>query len=343
MFTSRKGLIGALAAASLLAALSVVVQMERDRRYATDRPAEEVMYVQSPEIMKRLVLSYDAIAADLYWIRAIQHFGRERHSIAPERRYALLYPLLDLATSLDSRFNLAYRFGAIFLSEPPPGGPGQPDQAIALLEKGIKAMPHKWQYYQDAGFVNYWARHDYAAAADWFLKGTRIKGAPFWMKSLAAATLTKGNDRSAARLMYTAMLESGETDFIREDAARRLRQLDALDEIDALKALIRRYREHAPAGQRLTWQALGDAGLLRSVPQDPDGFDLLLDPVTGDVRLNPDSTLGALWMDNRDAVSSAKPSTPPAPVPWPSPIGSPPLLGSSPLLGPEPPLPAFGS
>ena len=34
--------------------------------------------------------------------------------------YPLLYPLLDITTTLDPRFNIAYRFGAIFLAEPYP-------------------------------------------------------------------------------------------------------------------------------------------------------------------------------------------------------------------------------
>ena len=34
---------------------------------------------------------------------------------------------------------MAYQFGALFLAEQPPGGPGRPDLAIALLEKGLRA------------------------------------------------------------------------------------------------------------------------------------------------------------------------------------------------------------
>lgn len=305
MFTSRRSLIGALVVAGLLAALSVVVQVERDRRYATDRPEEEVLYVQSPEVMKRLALSYDALAADVYWIRAIQHFGRERQSAAPEKRYALLYPLLNQATSLDPRFNLAYRFGAIFLANPPPGGPGRPDQAIALLRKGIAAMPWKWQYYQDAGFALYWGRQDYIAAADWFQKGSEIEGAPWWMKSLAANTLAKGNDRSASRLLYSALLESGENDFMKKDAARRLRQLDALDGIDVLNGAVQRYR--AGGGQPpLTWHALIAARLLRDVPRDPDGFEFQLDPDTGRVDLDKKSTIHPLPNDPSFAVPPSR-------------------------------------
>ena len=34
-----------------------------------------------------------------------------------------------MATGLDPYFNIAYRFGAIFLSESKPDGPGRPDLA----------------------------------------------------------------------------------------------------------------------------------------------------------------------------------------------------------------------
>ena len=73
----------------------------------------------------------------------------------------MLYPLLDLTTTLDPYFSIAYRFGAIFLGEAYPGGPGRPDLAIALLQKGLAAQPEKWQYMQDLGFVYYWHMRDY--------------------------------------------------------------------------------------------------------------------------------------------------------------------------------------
>jgi tetratricopeptide (TPR) repeat protein len=304
---SRARLIGSFVAAGLLGAVSVFVQIERDRRYATDRPAEQVLYVQSPDVMKRMVLSYDLIAADIYWIRAIQHFGRERQSHAAEKHYALLYPLLNICTSLDPRFNLAYRFGATFLSEAPPGGPGRPDQAIALLKKGIAAMPEKWQYYQDAGFVEYWVNHDYAAAADWFAKGAERTDAPWWLKLLAANTLAKGGDRESSRMLYRLLLQSGENDFMKQDAARRLRQLDALDELEQLTVVVARYRE---AGGRppFTWQALGAAGLLRRLPQDPDGFDYVIHPETGHVDLDQQSTLWPLPAEPPKAPTTTGPS-----------------------------------
>lgn len=320
LFGTRSGrgvVIGVLVG---MVVCSVVAQRVRDERFHTDAPGEQVLYVQSPEVVKRLVLSYDDLAADVYWIRALQHFGKTRLQVQDVRQamspyellfprltaaapfgvrdgrasgYPLLYPLLDMATTLDPLFNIAYRFGAIFLSEAPPAGPGRPDLAIALLEKGMAAAPERWQYYQDAGFVNYWSRRDYAAAADWFERAGRIDGAPWWLKPLAANTLAVGGSRAASRTLYQALAQSAENDFMREDAARRLHQLDALDLQDALRALVARYRARG-GGPPYTWRALIRAGLLQDVPTDPMGYPFLLMPDTGDVQVHPESTLRPL-------------------------------------------------
>lgn len=320
MFTTARSLVVALVAVGLLGAASVLIQIERDRRYATDRPESNVLYVQSGTVLKRLVLSYDALAADVYWIRAIQHYGRERQqpaasdpqdSAAPAspRRYELLYPLLDLTTTLDPRFNLAYRFGSTFLSEAAPGGPGRPDLAIRLLEKGIAEMPDRWQYYVDAGFVEYWGRHDYIAAARWFQRGTEIEGAPWWLKLVSANTLAKGGDRRSSRLLYTALLQASEHEFMAKDAARRLKQLDILDALDLLNGLAQRHRA-AGGTPPYSWDALIAAGLLRATPRDPEGLPYTIDPATGHVTLNGRSSLLPLPAE----PPAALPSSPPPPA-----------------------------
>jgi hypothetical protein len=315
----RSGVFTTLGLMGVLAAASVFVQTTRDRWYRTDKPAEQILYVRSAETMRRMVLSYDALAADVYWIRAIQHFGSERLSGG---RYDLLYPLLDLTTSLDRRYNIAYRFGALFLSEKEPGGPGRPDLAIQLLQKGIKEMPTKWQYYQDAGYVYYFGYNDYEKAAEWFKRGSEIEGADWFLKPLAAATLAKGNHREASRVLYETIANTPDNPpFMKKDANRRLLQLDTMDDIDVLQKAVNRYRERVPAGQRVTWETLIAARILRIVPHDREGFDLTLDPDTGEIRLNHRSTLYPLPTEEPEPPPENAP-----PVPWPSPIGLPPML-----------------
>jgi hypothetical protein len=288
--SGRLPILPALVAAAVLAGGAIAAQVQRDRVYKTDKPAEQVLYLQSPEVARRLALSYDLLAADVYWIRALQHFGNSRKQTEQERNYELLYPLLDMATGLDPYYNIAYRFGAIFLSEPKPGGPGRPDLAEKLLLKGLQAQPTKWQYMQDIGFVHFWALRDSKGAAEWFERGSKLPGAAWFLKPLAASTLAAGGHREASRTLFRVLAESGENDWIRKDAARRLRQLDAMDTLDQLRAVIATYRQRG--GQMpVTWETVARAGYLRGIPVDPDGFVYKLGPYTGDVSLGEGSTL----------------------------------------------------
>jgi len=290
---AARGILSMLTVAALFLAAAVVLQVRRDRAFGTDVPAEQVLYVQSPAVAGRLALSFDALAADVYWIRALQHFGKARKVTPQERNNELLYPLLDMATGLDPHFNIAYRFGAIFLSESKPQGPGRPDLAIKLLEKGMQASPEKWQYMQDAGFVHFWALRDYKGAAAWFERGSKVPGAAWFLKPLAATTLAQGGQRSASRTLFTAIAESGENDWMRKDARRRLRQLDAMDAMDELRQIVAAYRQRGGAPP-LTWPALVRAGYLRAIPTDPDGVVFALGPWSGDVSLGEGSKLAPL-------------------------------------------------
>lgn len=268
---------------------AIGLQIARDRLYPREaRAAERVLYVSSGSALKRMALEFDALASDVYWIRALQHYGGERLTRNRARNYDLLYPLLDITTSLDPFFTIAYRFGAIFLSEEYPGGPGRPDQAIALLEKGIAAQPAKWQYYHDIAFVHFWHHRDYTAAASWFQRAAVQPGAPNWLQPLAGAMLDAGGERASARLLWNQMLQS-EEEWLRRNAARRLRQLDALDQIDQLEAIVRRFSP--PAGQTYSWESLVKQRLLPGIPVDPAGTPYALDAATGRVTVAPTSGL----------------------------------------------------
>jgi hypothetical protein len=225
------------------------------------------LYVQSPRTAQRLALGFDAVVSDVYWIRAIQHFGTDRRSSRTAGRFELLYPLLDLTTTLDPHFNIAYRYGAILLSIEPPEGPGRPDQAIALLERGLARNPERWQYAYDIGFVHYFYTADYAAAGRWFDRAGRMGRAPQWILPLAATTIARGGDRETARAMLLRLFESREP-YIRRAAERSLLQLRALDEIDQLQALVDQYYvDHTVHPE--SWLDLMKTGVLRALPLDP--------------------------------------------------------------------------
>src|SRR5262249_32476590 len=144
-----------------------------------------------------------------------------------------------------------------------------------LLEKGLREQPDKWEYMQDAGFVNYWWKHDYAAAAAWFKKGSEVPGAPWFLAPLAATTLAEGGDRRSSRVIWEVLRES-ELEWVRKDAERRLKQLDALDFINTAQPLVDRARRET--GQPLMdWESLRRAGVVRRVPVDQAGVPFEFD------------------------------------------------------------------
>jgi hypothetical protein len=295
--------VGALALAAALLTGAVQLQALRERVYPTAEARPDDLYMRSGDALRRLTVAYGALAADVYWIRSLQYFGATKRRLArmggPDPPpmlalddYAQLYPLLDITTSLDPRFNIAYRFGAVFLAEPYPGGAGSPDLAVALLEKGLRERADKWEYMEDIGFVYYWYVHDYAAAARWFQKASDVPGAPWWLKPLAATTLAAGGDRQSSRVMWLAIRESAEIDWLRLDAERRLAQLRALDEIDRLQEVVdnaARRTGRPPSG----WDDLVRARALPGVPLDPTRapYDLSAE---GRVRMSASSPLWPL-------------------------------------------------
>ena len=263
---------GPAAAAALCLAAAVALHAAIDRWPAPAVDTPGLLYVRSPEAARRAALSYRGVAADVYWIRALQHFGTERLAGSGHvKDYSLLYPLLDLATTLDPYFSIAYRFGSIFLGERYPGGPGRPDLAIALLKKGLAAQPTKWQYMQDLGFVYYWHLHDYHAAAEAFQRASEMPEAPNWMRPLAAVTLAEGGHRNASRALWTELAKSEEP-WLRDSAVLRLTQLDAMDIMDA-------------------WKRAKDQGLNLPIPNDPSGTPFVLNPATGGIIVSPQSKL----------------------------------------------------
>jgi tetratricopeptide (TPR) repeat protein len=281
------------AAAATLLILSIGVQVIRDRGWQPYEPANPLLWVRTELPVKRLMLGYGNIAADLYWMRAVVYYGGKRRSSEEGRNFDLLGPLLDLVTTLDTRFKVAYRFGAIFLTEAYPSGPGKPDLAIALLQRAIQANPGVWEYPHDVGFIYYWWLRDYKTAAEWFDRAGDLPGAADWLKPLAATTLAQGGDRASSRLLWNKILENNDVAWLRDSATRRLTQLDAMDQIDALNQIVDRFTARQGHPPR-SWQELIEGERLRGLPLDPSGVPYALDPATGRIEMARKSSLWPL-------------------------------------------------
>jgi len=298
------GAFGAIALATVLLVAAIQVQAAREREYPPPQVDEDAVYITSGSALRRLSGAYNALAADLYWIRAIQYYGAAKarlaeRPLAPDpppmlaavesKEFSQLYTLLDITTTLDPMFDIAYRFGSVFLAEAYPAGAARADLAVKLLEKGFRARPDKWQYLEDIGFVYYWYVHDYRQAAEWFQKAGEVPGAPVWLKPLAAATLSQGGDRQSSRAMWERIRQSADIGWLKRSADHHILQFLALDQIDALQSRLDALAKTrgGPAGD---WGAVLRAGVFPRIPTDPSGapYELTSD---GRVRVSRSSEL----------------------------------------------------
>jgi tetratricopeptide (TPR) repeat protein len=237
--------------------------------------AEEVLYLSSPTVLKRISLGYGGLLADVYWTRAVQYFGSKHHNGA--QHYELLAPLLEITTALDPQLLVAYEYGANFLAPKPPDGAGMPRRAIELAEYGIRNNPNEWKLYYQLGFIYYTELQDYAAAADAFDRGSRVPNAHPWLKLMAAQMAEHAGDLQTARMLWTTMYQSTQDRAIRANAAAHLRALQVDEDVLVLERLVNIYRDKTGRVPN-SFSELEAAGLLRGTAADPLGHPYRLMP-----------------------------------------------------------------
>jgi len=248
---------------------------------------EDSLLLRSPKLLKLASMEYAPLVAEIYWTRAVQYYGDKR--MKQERGLSLLWPLLDIATTLDPQLIPAYRFGATFLAENEPQGAGHPKLAVQLLERGIKANPDFWRLYQDLGYVYYFDLKDYPKASQAFLEGSKNPKAMIWMKVMAAKIAAEGASLETSKFLWTDIYRTATDPQLKKNAENHLRDLQIEEDqqqIDALSAEFEKRMGRKPRHMR----ELIEAGLLRGTPVDPDGYPYVLDD-DGRAQLNLNSPL----------------------------------------------------
>ena len=277
----------AVAGVPLLFAAIAALQVKIDAGTRAYTPESEELLLRSGTALKKMSLGYDSLLADIYWTRAVQYYGN-RAGI-DGAKFDLLWPLLDIATTLDPKLIIAYRFGAIFLSEPPPAGAGRPDLAIELVKRGIAENPEQWHLNADLGFLYYWRMKDYPNAAAAYLDGSKNPKAPVWLKLMAARITEKGGSLETSRMIWSQIYETSQDKIVREKAMETLRGLRAQEDEAQLDQLAQEYQNrfgHFPASA----SDLRTGGLLLEIPEDPAGNPYVFGK-DGKSRLDPRSPI----------------------------------------------------
>ncbi len=247
---------------------------------------EAVLLSWSGPTMKKLVPGFEGPVADLFWLRTVQYYGGQR-VFAAGKKFDLVAPLIDVTVALDPRMDVAYRLGAIFLSESPPAGAGRPLEGAKLMKRGIAANPTNWRLGYEAGVFESDFLGDYVGASTTILAASEVPGAAPWLKSVAAVLLQKGGDRETSRAVWREIYANSPEEFMKRSAERRLKNLESLDRCDRIAEALASYR--ATFGRfPATLQELRGQGF-RGPLVDLAEVPLAYNPQTGTVTVDPSS------------------------------------------------------
>ncbi len=245
------------------------LQHSIDTERASLNQERDDVLLRSGKLVKLMSLEYAPLLADIYWTRAVQYYGNKH--MRGQANLELLWPLLDITTTLDPNLLISYRFGAMFLSQAAPTGAGRPDLAVQLIQRGIQANPDYWRLYEDLGFVYYFDLKDYPKASEAFLEGSKKPNAQLWMRVMAAKVSAEGESFETSAFLWRDIYESTTDPSVKKNALLNLQLVKAKEECKNLDALADAYAKrfgHRPARM----SEMVRAGLLRGIPGDPLGY-----------------------------------------------------------------------
>ena len=287
------------------AAAAAIGEWTTERRMSLPQSYEDADLAVRGKMLKGWALGSEGLLADWFWMWSLQYIGGklvrselEEISLDDLRPLnpRLLHPLLDNAAELDPQFMAVYSYGASVLPAI------DAHKAIELTEKGIAANPEAWRLHQYLGYI-YWRMEEYEKAAEVYERGSRIAGAPPFMRQMSANMTTKGGSRETAREIYLQMLAESEDQQSRTNAELRLMEIDSLDEREAITEVLNRRKEatgicpsawadifselrkvELPRGREFTINERRDV-------VDPTGLPYRIDPANCSVTLDPDSRI----------------------------------------------------
>jgi len=158
-----------------------------------------------------------------------------------------------------------------------------------LLQRGIRANPEYWRFYEDLGAIYYFDLRDYPKAAEVFLEGSKKPGAMIWMKTFAARISEKGESLETSAMLWSEVYNSTSDPNIKKNAEMHLQLLRARADCDELNKLAAQYKKRTGRPPNNV-RDLVNAGFLPALVVDPVGVVYWFD-LEGNAQINPASPL----------------------------------------------------
>jgi hypothetical protein len=273
--------LGALAAATiaLTAAARISLEPAASERGAVRDPA----WLPSGKVLRTASFGQRLLLADFYWLRAVSYMGETL--LAKVARWEALLPLAEIVTDLDPRYAYVYQVTGSNLA----GLASRHAEADQILEKGMRALPDRWNLPFIQATNKFLFEQDYVAAARLARRAAELGKRPHL--ALLAANLSAlantDDEYDAAATFLVQMLAQTNLPEMRDELEGRLIRIRTFQALATLEQAIAAHR--ARTGRLPVRLPELVPAFLASLPADPSGGRIEYDPASGAVR---SSTLG---------------------------------------------------
>ena len=276
-------------AITLTAAL-LLVALGASSRVALEPEASALGRIRNPawlpdgKLLRIASLGQRHALSDLYWLRLVQYMGET--ILAKAQRWEALYPLANIVTDLDPRHGYAYQVAGSNLS----GLANRVAESNAILEKGMRNVPERWDLPFTLAFNKYFYDEDFAQAAAYARRAAEIGKRPHL--ALLATNLSLAADHEdeygTAKAFLEESISTADPD-LRKDLEERLVKVRTYELLSRLEKAVERH-ERVTGRKPFLLTDLIAAGVTVNLPVDPSGGIFLYDPSSGEVT---SSVLGA--------------------------------------------------
>jgi tetratricopeptide (TPR) repeat protein len=248
----------------ILLAVIVFLAYRVDARKSPHELIGELMYFPSGTALRAVSMGFYAPLSDLVWLRFIQYYGEHRMT---DVKFEFLYHILDILTTLDTRFTYAYTLGALMLTH----DASSPDQAEKLLKKGMHENPDDWRLPFIYGFINYAFLGEHLTARAYFRIASLKPHAPDLPRRWAAfVTYFKLGDLKSSLALWIDLYNITENPEEKVIATYYIERISMKLDIQHLNQDVRTFMEKFG---RLPndLQELVISGTTESIPAEPHG------------------------------------------------------------------------
>ena len=173
------------------------------------RRANDFRYTPDPDVMRVLAGGDRSACADMLWLSALPDMARPFEDRALKKRW--IAGATDVITDLEPTFATVYGYGAAHLNLVD----RNPDEAIALLSKGIRNNPDCAGLYVTLAMVHYEFKKDKARTIELLEQASELPGIDSLSLAMLASLKVDGRDDFTALAVWAKQLDAAHNASVR--------------------------------------------------------------------------------------------------------------------------------